>query len=92
LHQHLLAGSSWQWQCTSSNRLGPIDEATCWRIRILLRDAAGAPRGWVTLSRRLAGERVFFQMVSLLDVFGVHFPTKLCAVDPIDLSSATLQD
>lgn len=81
-----LAGSLWQWQWTSSHSPEAIDEATCWRIRIPLRDPAGAHRGWVTLSRRLAGERVLFQVASLLDAFGIFFPARLFAVYPVLLS------
>jgi len=76
----------WSW----GNESAP--ESECWRIRIPLRDPAVGHRGWVTLSRRLAGERVLFQVASLLDTFGTHFPAKLCSVDPSDLSPAMSRD
>ncbi len=67
----------WNWGHDSAT------ESECWRIRIPLRDAAGTHRGWVTLSRRLAGERVLFQVASLLDAFGGHFPARLSALNPV---------
>ncbi|HQG93320.1 MAG TPA: MraY family glycosyltransferase [Acidobacteriota bacterium] len=75
----------WSWGSDSAT------ESESWRIRIPLRDSAGAHRGWVTLSRRLEGERVLFQVASLLDAFGVHFPSRLSALDPAFLLSDQLQ-
>jgi len=70
----------WNWGHNSAT------ESECWRIRIPLRDAAGTHRGWVTLSRRLAGERVLFQVASLLDAFGAHFPSRLCSLSSLEIS------
>jgi len=72
-----LAGLSWQWQWTSSNSPDPIDEATCWRIRVPLIDKSGIHRGYVYLARAIEQEKVLFQVSSLLDTFSVHFPARL---------------
>jgi hypothetical protein len=51
-----------------------------------MRDAGGAHRGYAYLSRRLEKERVLFQVASLLDTFGVHFPAKLYSLAPAELA------
>jgi len=71
---------SWSWGSDSAT------ESESWRIRIPLHDSAGAHRGWVTLSRRLEGERVLFQTASLLDAFSIHFPVRLMSFPASDLS------
>jgi hypothetical protein len=51
-----------------------------------MQGAGGAHRGYAYLSRRLEKERVLFQVASLLDTFGVHFPSRLYSFSSSELA------
>ena len=83
IHPFTHSPLDWHWSSPSGANGNGADT---WRLRVPMRDRDGVHRGYAYLERRLERERVLFQVASLLDTFGVHFPSKLYSFDPAELA------